>query len=63
MMTYMACKDCEKRVLACHDTCEDYQRFHQKRKAMNEKRWREGEMLRDDRLTTNYHRKLKRQLG
>ena len=62
-MAYKGCKGCQKRVLACHDACEDYQRFHQKRKAMNDKRWREGEAWRDDRILANYHRKLKRRLG
>ncbi len=31
------CRDCEKRQLSCHSTCEDYIAFDKAKKAYNEK--------------------------
>lgn len=37
------CKDCEKRQVGCHSTCEPYIKFAQERKEMNEAKVKEIE--------------------
>ena len=32
------CKDCEKRVVGCHSSCEEYKKFREFRNELNEKR-------------------------
>lgn len=35
------CKDCEKRHVGCHDTCEAYQKYHAEREAIRKERERQ----------------------
>lgn len=44
----MPCKDCEKRTLGCHSTCEDYIRFSKERREMLDKIREENRILRDN---------------
>ena len=36
-MNQTCCKDCLKRYLGCHDSCEDYKKFKEKRLIANKK--------------------------
>lgn len=40
------CKDCEKRFLGCHDTCEDYAEFRKWRDMVNKARFESLEQVR-----------------
>lgn len=35
------CKDCEKREVGCHSTCEEYIRQSEETKKINELKWKE----------------------
>lgn len=39
-------RDCEKRKMGCHGSCEEYQEWSRKRNEDNERRYREKEDVR-----------------
>ena len=41
----MSCKDCEKRTLGCHSTCEEYIQFSKERREMLDKMREENRIL------------------
>ena len=49
----MPCKDCEKRTLGCHSTCEEYIRFSTERREMLDKMHEEQRILRDNEIIRN----------
>lgn len=57
-----SCKDCKKRYLGCHDECESYQKFHQKRMEINRQRLKDRLLNENDRMLSTHYRKLNRQL-
>lgn len=56
------CKDCPKRVLGCHDRCEEYQKYHKENVDRNEKRVSFDRLMWSnaiqDRKTKTYYREL-----
>ena len=49
----MPCKDCEKRTLGCHSTCEEYIRISKERREMLDKIHEEQQILRDNEIIRN----------
>lgn len=54
------CKDCEKRYLGCHDSCEDFKDFKKQKKLINE---REREHKGNSAGWDGYHMHAKKKLG
>ena len=52
MSSYQKCKDCTKRTLGCHSTCEDYLAFRKER----------DEALRRMRVDSYFHEKTRREV-
>lgn len=58
----MSCKDCEKRTLGCHSTCEEYIRRSKKRREMLDKFREEQRILRDNEIVRNSSKRWARRL-
>lgn len=43
----MSCKDCEKRKVGCHSTCEDYMKEKRQREELKRKIYKERDKERD----------------
>lgn len=57
----MSCKNCKKRQIGCHASCEDYQNEKQEREALKDKIKKEKEKQRElDYVEIERRRKLKK---
>ena len=56
----MSCKDCEKRTLGCHSTCEEYIQFSKERREMLDKMREENRILWNEVSDRNRSKRLRR---
>lgn len=54
----MSCKDCEKRTLGCHSTCEEYIQFRKERDEMLNKKREESRILWNEAFDRNRAKRM-----